>query len=311
MNPTPERGSLLARLQTFGDPQNTWDWESDKVDYVAKLGVTPADVPELIAVARQWAEPQDDWPDDKNYVAGYAPIHAWRCLAQLRAMEALGPLLNLMDPLDIDDDDWYLEEMPYVFAWMGPEAIPPLSAYLADKAHEVYPRTVAARAIAMLAERQPETRAAAIRALAETLRRFEKNDESLNAFIISYLIDLRATEAAELIEQAYAADRVDLTVEGNWNKARRRLGVKGLGLVSEALASAKRSPFAASPPAKDGGSELDDMLEGDSDELPDDGYPESPMPDDAATPYVAPKKVGRNESCPCGSGKKYKKCCGR
>lgn len=28
-------------------------------------------------------------------------------------------------------------------------------------------------------------------------------------------------------------------------------------------------------------------------------------------PYRAPAKVGRNESCPCGSGKKYKKCCGR
>ena len=23
------------------------------------------------------------------------------------------------------------------------------------------------------------------------------------------------------------------------------------------------------------------------------------------------KKVGRNEACPCGSGKKYKKCCGK
>jgi len=22
-------------------------------------------------------------------------------------------------------------------------------------------------------------------------------------------------------------------------------------------------------------------------------------------------KIGRNEPCPCGSGKKYKKCCGR
>lgn len=22
------------------------------------------------------------------------------------------------------------------------------------------------------------------------------------------------------------------------------------------------------------------------------------------------KKIGRNEPCPCGSGKKYKKCCG-
>ena len=26
-------------------------------------------------------------------------------------------------------------------------------------------------------------------------------------------------------------------------------------------------------------------------------------------PTAAEKKVGRNEPCPCGSGKKYKKCC--
>jgi hypothetical protein len=28
-------------------------------------------------------------------------------------------------------------------------------------------------------------------------------------------------------------------------------------------------------------------------------------------PYVAPPKTGRNDPCPCGSGKKYKKCCGK
>jgi len=28
-------------------------------------------------------------------------------------------------------------------------------------------------------------------------------------------------------------------------------------------------------------------------------------------PYIAPPKVGRNEPCPCDSGKKYKKCCGK
>ena len=32
---------------------------------------------------------------------------------------------------------------------------------------------------------------------------------------------------------------------------------------------------------------------------------------DAFIPYVAPPKVGRNDPCPCGSGKKYKNCCGR
>ena len=26
---------------------------------------------------------------------------------------------------------------------------------------------------------------------------------------------------------------------------------------------------------------------------------------------IAEEKVGRNEPCPCGSGKKYKKCCGK
>ena len=28
-------------------------------------------------------------------------------------------------------------------------------------------------------------------------------------------------------------------------------------------------------------------------------------------PIVKPKKIGRNDPCPCGSGKKYKYCCGR
>ena len=31
----------------------------------------------------------------------------------------------------------------------------------------------------------------------------------------------------------------------------------------------------------------------------------------SAIAEAKPKKVGRNEPCPCGSGKKYKKCCGR
>ncbi len=31
----------------------------------------------------------------------------------------------------------------------------------------------------------------------------------------------------------------------------------------------------------------------------------------SSTTIVKPKKVGRNDPCPCGSGKKYKKCCGK
>ncbi len=51
---------------------------------------------------------------------------------------------------------------------------------------------------------------------------------------------------------------------------------------------------------------------------PDDDLPEDDDDGDSLggeyaeinEPYRAPAKVGRNEPCPCGSGKKYKKCCG-
>jgi hypothetical protein len=33
-------------------------------------------------------------------------------------------------------------------------------------------------------------------------------------------------------------------------------------------------------------------------------------PHTPSEPYRAPRKIGRNGPCPCGSGKKYKKCCG-
>ena len=35
------------------------------------------------------------------------------------------------------------------------------------------------------------------------------------------------------------------------------------------------------------------------------------QPNKTVTTVVAKKTPGRNEPCPCGSGKKYKQCCGR
>ena len=37
----------------------------------------------------------------------------------------------------------------------------------------------------------------------------------------------------------------------------------------------------------------------------------APQPDKPRTPVKASEKIGRNSPCPCGSGKKYKNCCGR
>jgi preprotein translocase subunit SecA len=37
----------------------------------------------------------------------------------------------------------------------------------------------------------------------------------------------------------------------------------------------------------------------------------SSLPPERPLPVKSEPKVGRNDPCPCGSGKKYKKCCGR
>lgn len=40
------------------------------------------------------------------------------------------------------------------------------------------------------------------------------------------------------------------------------------------------------------------------------GEDEGPLPP-PVEPIKADRNVGRNDPCPCGSGKKYKKCCGK
>ena len=39
--------------------------------------------------------------------------------------------------------------------------------------------------------------------------------------------------------------------------------------------------------------------------------PKPSQPEQKQQPIKKEKTVGRNEPCPCGSGKKYKKCCGK
>lgn len=39
-------------------------------------------------------------------------------------------------------------------------------------------------------------------------------------------------------------------------------------------------------------------------------YPEPPAVEESKPSPVVSDKVGRNDPCPCGSGKKFKKCCG-
>ena len=61
--------------------------------------------------------------------------------------------------------------------------------------------------------------------LSQQLEQFAQQEDNFNAFLVGYLIDLKGVEAAPIIEQAFAANKVDLLVQGDWEDVQIYLGL--------------------------------------------------------------------------------------
>ena len=282
----------VKQLLTLGEPRR-----GEKRDYTA-LGISAGDVPTLINMATD--EALNRGPQDSPVV--YAPVHAWRALAQLRAGEAIAPLLELLRRADDDMDDWINGDLPESLAQFGAAVLDPLTAHLADPANGEWSRVNAAATIGLVGKKHPELRMDSITRLVAQLGQFAEQSETLNAFLISPLWDLRAVEAMPVIERAFASGRVDESVLGDLEDVQIEFGLK-------TEREHPRKPNRLS----ERGDKLHAKWAADGISLPDeDGhFPEDEMDKPQHTqPYIAPPKAGRNDPCPCGSGKKFKKCCG-
>jgi hypothetical protein len=206
----------VARLLGLGSVQGQPEWR----DYPA-LGLTAEHVPELVRMALD-----DDlyWGEGEG-TEMWAPLHAWRALGQLRAEAAIAPLLPLLDRIDEEDDDWAQGDLPEVFGMIGPATLPGLRDFMADAGHGEWARIAAGESLVKIAERFPEARERAVATLAEQLQHFAEQERTLNAFLVGGLCDLNAVESAAVIEQAFAADTVDLSVQGDWEEVQIRLGL--------------------------------------------------------------------------------------
>jgi len=156
----------------------------------------------------------------------WAPGHAWRALAQLRAAEAAEPLARLFSRVDAPGDDFLREDLPEAFGMLGAVAIPPLMAYLADEANGLWGRAAAGRGLEKIGTRHPEAREAAVAVLAGQLGLFARQDPALNGSLVAHLLDLKAVEAAEVMQHAFAAGMVDEMVTGGWEDVQKELGLE-------------------------------------------------------------------------------------
>jgi len=206
----------LDRLLSLGRARDSEDWP----DYLA-FCIGPEHIPDL---TRMVTDPElHEAAGDSSEV--WAPGHAWRPLAQLHAAEAAAPLAELFRRIDENGDDFVGEDLPVAFGLLGPGAIPALMAYLADDSHGLWARVAAGHSLGFIGQRYPEARGACAAVLAGQLGLFASQDPALNGSLVAYLLDLKAVEAADVIEEAFKAGAVDEMVAGGWQKVRRDLGL--------------------------------------------------------------------------------------
>ena len=208
----------LDQLLRLGQPA----WGAPWHDYVA-LGIGPEHVAALVRMLQD--EALTEAGSDSSEV--WAPAHAWRALGQLRAEAAIAPLLDLLPLIDEDDDDLVATDVPEVLAMIGPAALKPLEEYLVTAREHPFAQVAASEALRRLAEVHPESREAVVAALRRKLERFGEfgASDTVNGFVIGDLVDLKAVEAAPLMQRAFAAGAVDTMVQGDWRDVAKRLGV--------------------------------------------------------------------------------------
>ncbi len=284
----------VKKLFSLGEVHDRQKW-----DYAA-LGISRAAVPDLIRMATD--EQLRDGPQES--LVSWAPVHAWRALAELRAEEAIVPLVKFLRRAEEVLDVWVCEDLPHALAQFGAVALAPVTAFLAEVTQGELAREAAAETLGLIAKLHPDLRMDCIARLAAQLEHFAEQSDTLNPALISPLMDLRAVEAMPVIERAFASGRVDEGIVGDLEDVQIALGLKTkrehphranrisrLGAKVLALAMAKLLKEA---PEGDLAAEFDSF---------DSGAPIN------AT-HIRPPHSGPNEPCPCGSGKKYKKCCG-
>ncbi|MGM0498195.1 MAG: SEC-C metal-binding domain-containing protein [Bacteroidota bacterium] len=268
----------------------------------------------------------------------YFPIHATFLLGEMKAYEALDDILETLRQGDAFLDFWYNDLLFQVF-WQPlykllPENQDALEHFMIEPGVYTYAKSTVSQVYLQYYFHHPEKREEVAawykRVLNAYLTTDVENlvDAELIGFMVCDVIDAGFDELLPLIEQLYDAGYVD---EGIVHKEELQSEIK-----EKTSLTSKQAVLSIFEQYDDilnnwQSDEDDDETPFDWDELDEDIEDEiddeideelfqhfintsenrSKNNNQDAFPVRKTPKIGRNEPCPCGSGKKYKKCCGK
>jgi hypothetical protein len=238
-------------------------------------------------------------------------IYAAFLLSQFREPRAF-PLILKLASYDSDTVEWLMsdsitEDLHQWLASTYDGNLAALQQFIENPEHDEWVRAAGIKALAMLMAHGMLPRDVLMQYYQELLEsRLERDawvERSDVAVMATYL---GPAELYEVIKQGYEEETIDRFVMGfDWVEAALQRDPqelveefrqkRGYTLVDDTVS--EMEGWANFENKKPRSRSISNLLYA--------GAPAKPP-----EPYVAPQKAGRIDPCPCGSGKKYKKCCG-
>lgn len=252
-------------------------------DY-SKFNFTQDDIPELLKLATDdrydlfylstEGEDCDAYIYDELY---FASVHAVNLLGLLQSVESIPYILKRVEN-EADDSDYFLESIEYYVKSIDAKGLDYFEKYIFDNV-EGYEVNYIFDGLLNLAQSDESCKDRVIEIFIRYIKN-ETTDPEVISTAICHLIKLTEDEYIELIRETFATKEVDELMCGDLEYIEMKLGLR------------ERPNSMAE--------ELEEIILQNSEFLKD---------VQKTKPIIRDKKIGRNEPCPCGSGKKYKKCC--
>ena len=268
-------------------------------------------IPLLLALLKEVRDNAEKYSNDFDY---FGHIYAVFLLAQFRAKEAYPIVLELFSlPNGLADKlfgDAVTDYAGRIMASICGDDVAPLKQLAENEDADKYVRVEALIALAILTlhgELERKELMAYYKELLPTI-----DNMTIVTLLINLCTDIYPGEVYDEIKAAYENDKVDYFMIGMesvdhsmWEgevsvlaRAKRNIHLQKIDdtideLMGWAYFKNNRTP------AKE--SYFDQLMNNDP------GF----MTKSKGTPIVNEPKIGRNDPCLCGSGKKYKKCCGK
>jgi hypothetical protein len=253
--------------------------------------------PELLRVLETVAEDPVAFAAREDYMAH---VFALFLLAQFREKRAYAPIIKMFRaPGETTYDlagDIVGGDLSRILASVYDGDPAPLHGLIESEEADGYVRSSAIEALLMLGRSGQMSRDVVVGYLRSLFHgKLERQHSFVWDGLVCAVVNLPAPELLEEVRQAYAANLIDpgfATLEG----------------VERDLAAGEPWGREENPLITDAIVELEGWASFKPDEQQ---FEKLPALFDSLQPLVRPPKIGRNDPCPCGSGKKHKKCCGK